>query len=58
MFKHNWTGSVAKDAASGAGFAFLQSQLELPDVRLIEPLASVTHPRDIPIKTGGDSPSS
>jgi hypothetical protein len=56
MFKHNWTGSVAKDAASGAGFAFLQSQLELPDVRLIEPLASVTHPRDIPIKTGGGFP--
>ena len=43
----------AIDAASGAGLAFLASQLELPDVKLVEPLSSVTHARDIPIKTGG-----
>jgi hypothetical protein len=41
------------DAATGGGLAFLASQLELPDVKLVEPLAAVTHARDIPIKTGG-----
>ncbi len=41
------------DAVGGSGLAFLASQLELPEVDLIEPLASVTHARDIPIKTGG-----
>lgn len=41
------------DAATGAGMAFLASQLELPEVKLLEPLAAVTHTRDIPIKTGG-----
>lgn len=43
----------AFDAASGAGMAFLASMLELPEVKLVEPLAAVTHARDIPIKTGG-----
>jgi len=43
----------AFDAATGSGLAFLASQLELPEVKLVEPLASVTHVRDIPIKTGG-----
>ena len=43
----------AFDAASGAGLAFLASMLELPEVKLVEPLAAVTHARDIPIKTGG-----
>lgn len=43
----------AFDAASGSGLAFLASQLELPEVKLVEPLASITHPRDIPIKSGG-----
>lgn len=43
----------AIDASSGSGLAFLASQLELPDVKLVEPLASVTHVRDLPIKTGG-----
>jgi hypothetical protein len=51
-------GSVAFDAAYGSGLAYLASQLELPDVKLIEPLASVTHPRDIPITTGGGFPES
>ena len=45
--------SFAFDAASGNGMAFLSSQLEKPNVDLVQPLASVTHPRDIPIKTGG-----
>jgi|SRR5271157_4215471 len=45
--------NYAFDAASGTGLAFLASMLELPEVKLVEPLASVTHARDIPIKTGG-----
>ena len=45
--------NYALDAASGSGLAFLASMLELPEVKLVEPLASVTHMRDIPIKTGG-----
>lgn len=43
----------AFDASSGSGLAFLASQLELPDVDLVTPLAAVTHARDIPIKSGG-----
>ena len=45
--------NYAFDAASGSGLAFLASMLEMPEVKLIEPLAAVTHARDIPIKTGG-----
>jgi hypothetical protein len=41
------------DAATGTGLAFLASMLELPEIKLVEPLAAVTHARDIPIKTGG-----
>jgi hypothetical protein len=48
--------SYAFDAASGSGMIFLASELELPNVKLVEPLASVTHPRDIVIKTGGGFP--
>lgn len=43
----------AFDAASGSGLAFLASQLELPEVDLVTPLAAVTHARDIPMKSGG-----
>lgn len=45
--------NYAIDAASGSGLAFLASQLELPEVKLVEPLTSVTYHRDVPIKTGG-----
>jgi hypothetical protein len=45
--------SYAFDAASRSGLAFLASQLELPNVDLVQPLASVTHPRDMIIKQGG-----
>src|SRR5262249_41626465 len=45
--------SYAFDAASSSGLAFLASQLELPNVNLVEPLASVTHQRDMIIKSGG-----
>lgn len=45
--------NYAIDAASGTGLAYLASMLELPEVKLVEPLAAVTHARDIPIKVGG-----
>lgn len=51
--KHAESLGYQFDAASGAGLAFLASMLELPEVKLVEPLAAVTHARDIPIKTGG-----
>jgi hypothetical protein len=54
MFKNN--RSVAMDAASSSGMAFLSSQLELMDPKLVEPLAAVTHPRDMIIKSGGGYP--
>lgn len=46
----------AFDAAGASGFAFLQSQLELIDTDLTEPLQAVTHPRDITVETGGGFP--
>jgi hypothetical protein len=49
----HFSKSYAFDAASGSGMAFLASQLELPDTNLVEPLAAVTHPRDMIIKSGG-----
>jgi len=45
--------SFAFDAASGQGMAFLASQLEYPNVDLVEPLAALTHPRDITVESGG-----
>jgi hypothetical protein len=46
-------GGVAFDAASSSGLAFLNAQLELPDMELVKPLTSMTHPRDITVKFGG-----
>ena len=46
----------AFDAAGASGLAFLQSQLELIDTDLVEPLQAVTHPRDITVETGGGFP--
>lgn len=46
----------AFDAAGSSGFAFLKSALELIVPRVVEPLQSVTHPRDIPIIVGGGFP--
>ncbi len=46
----------AFDAAGAAGFAFLQSQLEKLDTSLVEPLQSVTHPKNIKVNTGGGWP--
>lgn len=44
---------VAFDAASSSGMAFLSSQLELANPTLVQPLASVSHKRDITVKFGG-----
>jgi hypothetical protein len=44
------------DAAGASGLAFLNSQLELIDTDLVEPLQAVTHPRDITVETGGGFP--
>jgi hypothetical protein len=46
----------AFDAAGASGLAFLNSQLELIDTDLVEPLQAVTHPRDITVETGGGFP--
>jgi hypothetical protein len=46
----------AFDAAGASGLAFLQSQLELIDPDIVEPLQAVTHARDIPVKVGGGFP--
>ena len=40
-------------AGSASGLAFLQGELEKQDPRLLEPLTSVTAPRDIDMKAGG-----
>lgn len=44
---------MANDAAISEGMAFLNAELEKRDPRLLEPLQSVTWPRDIVAKTGG-----
>jgi hypothetical protein len=54
--RYDFPPDYAFDAASSAGLAFLASELELPNVRLVEPLAAVTHARDMIIKTGGGFP--
>ncbi len=41
------------EAAVGSGMAFLVGELEKKDVKLNEPLVSVTFARDIPIDVGG-----
>lgn len=48
--------SRAFDAAGASGLAFLQSQLELIDTDLVEPLSAVTHARDITVEMGGGFP--
>lgn len=47
------SAAFANDAAVGSGMAFLKGELEKQDPRLLEPLQSVTWPRDIVARTGG-----
>ncbi|GLG01825.1 hypothetical protein Alches_18660 [Alicyclobacillus hesperidum subsp. aegles] len=44
---------MTNDAAIASGMAFLNAELEKRDPRLLEPLQSVTWPRDIVARTGG-----
>lgn len=46
----------AFDAVGAGSFAFMQSQLELIDAKIVEPLQAITHPRDIKVKIGGGFP--
>lgn len=41
------------DAGTASGMAFLVGELEKQDARLLEPMTSITAPRDIKIKAGG-----
>ena len=49
---------MGMDAAGvgNSGMTFLQSALELIEPKLVEPLQSITHERDLPIKVGGGFP--
>ena len=47
-----FTGTMTQDSVN-AGMAFLNAELEKRDPRLLEPLQSVTWPRDVVAKTGG-----
>ena len=49
-------GGTALDAATSSGLAFLNAQLELAQPELIQPLASMTHPRDVTVTFGGGFP--
>jgi len=55
-YKNNNRGGTAFDAATASSMAFLNSQLELPDMEIVKPMTSVTHKRDISIKFGGGYP--
>jgi hypothetical protein len=45
--------AAAMDSIGGNGMAFVSAQLELVRPKLIEPLSSVTHDRDITVTFGG-----
>lgn len=44
---------LTTDAAISGGLTFLVKELEKRDSKLLEPLTSVTWPRDMPVRTGG-----
>lgn len=52
-FKKRNRGAIGYDAATAGSMAFLRSELELVTPKLIKPLTSSTHPRDVPITVGG-----
>ncbi len=49
----SWAPRALNDAAVSSGMAFLVGELEKRDPTLLEPLTSVTWPRDIVAETGG-----
>lgn len=44
---------MTTDAAIAGGMTFLVKELEKRDAKILEPLTSVTWPRDMPVRTGG-----
>lgn len=46
-------GAYGRDAQGASGLAFLQGQLELVSPKLVKPLSSSTHQRDITVTFGG-----
>jgi hypothetical protein len=53
MYKNNKRGGTAFDAATSSSLAFLSSSLEYASPKLVKPLTSMTHPRDISVELGG-----
>lgn len=52
-YKNSQRGGTGMDAAASSSLAFLSSELEFLTPKLIKPLTSQTHPRDISVKFGG-----
>ena len=52
-YRNNRRGGTAFDAATSSSMAFLSSQLEFASPKLVKPLSSMTHPRDITVELGG-----
>ena len=52
-YRNNRRAGTAFDAATSSSMAFLASQLEYASPKLVKPLTSMTHPRDITVELGG-----
>jgi hypothetical protein len=52
-YKNTRRGGTAFDAASSSAMAFLSSELEYAVPKLVKPLTSMTHPRDVTVEIGG-----
>jgi hypothetical protein len=52
-YKNTQRGGTAMDAATSSSLAFLSSELEYASPKLIKPLTSMTHPRDVTVEYGG-----
>lgn len=52
-YRNNRRAGTAFDAATSSAMAFLSSQLEYASPKLVKPLTSMTHPRDITVQFGG-----
>lgn len=52
-YRNSRRAGTAFDAATSSSMAFLSSQLEYASPKLVKPLTSMTHPRDITVELGG-----
>lgn len=52
-YKNNRRAGTAFDAATSSSMAFLSASLEYASPKLVKPLTSMTHPRDITVELGG-----